>query len=243
MVNIKGKLSDAIFDNQPSVLEKLLFKKPSLINCTLDKSQVTLLIKAVSLRRSNIVKLLLNCQNIDLDRQNVSGETAAMRAAKFGYLEILKQLSMAGCDLRIEDYQKKNALDYAMIYGQFKTAKFLVAQNLKLKDDLFYRNAQSKFARIKVDVSKMRLLLSETIELRRNQMFSEIYRPTNHFSQVSRNRDGQNGSNSDADEESNRRQQRDFQVLYQTRDNHIDLSGTSAPIRQVSFLVNNNVRI
>ena len=160
-----GKLDDAIFNNSKSTVKKLLTKTPSLINCRLNKIQVTPLIKAVSLNRGEIVSILLEKKEIHLNQQTFSGETASTRAAKFGYIQSLKKLTEAGSDLRIEDKEERNALDYSMIYGQFETAQFLLDQGLSLKSDSFYQKFKMSFSGVRVNFSKMREMLNQKQEL------------------------------------------------------------------------------
>ena len=169
----QGKLNDAIFHNQEHLVEKILIKKPKLINYPLNHTNVTPLIKAVSLNRFNIVKLLLRNQDINLNKQTVSGETAVTRAAKFGYLEILKELVDAGSNLRIEDKKSRNALDFAMVYGKFKIAHYLLDKGLQLKDDIFYKNSELNFSGIKINIPKMRLLLYKSQKSENANSFSD----------------------------------------------------------------------
>ena len=165
-----GNLSDAIFYNQPDQVERILEANPELANSFFDRQQTSFpLMKAVSLNRAQIVKLLLQRETVDVNLQSDSGETAATRAAKFGFLGILSQLHEAGCDLAREDKKNRNALDFAVLHGKYNCAQLAYNTGMDLKSDEFYEKHRSNFGNMEVNVTRMREMLQVGVQVEQSE--------------------------------------------------------------------------
>lgn len=184
MGSAHGKLSLAISDNDSLKVEKLLHKKPSIVNTPLNKTGTSALIKAVSLNRAGIVSLLLESPHIEVNKQTKSGETALIKAAKFGHFDLVKKLIGAGSKVDLEDRLGRNCLDFAMLYGRFQECRFLMARGMRLKPEQFYRKFELDFSGKKVNFFKMRVLLTSGIKMDAGAVEQEIFVPSSHSSLV-----------------------------------------------------------
>jgi hypothetical protein len=172
------KLSNAIYENNEPKVKKLLNKYPEIVDSALNESGTSPLMMAVSLDRISIVRFMLNKFDVDLDKQTFDGETAAIKAAKFNHLDILKELVKAGCDLESEDVRNRNCLDFAMLYGNVEVCKFLVRNNMELKNKEFYQRFEIDFSGRMVNFSRMRELIKNVKDLREKHLHEEINVPT-----------------------------------------------------------------
>jgi hypothetical protein len=166
MGNSKGKLTDAIYYNLPEQVTQILNTNPDLLNQFLDSYQTSYpLIKAVSLNRGKIVAQLLEYSDIKINMSTSTGETPIMRAAKFGLSPLLIKLHNKGADLRMEDKEGRNALDYAIIYGKFNCAKYIYKHEVELKTDDFYNQHKQNFGDVEVDLDRVREMLQSGVEV------------------------------------------------------------------------------
>lgn len=80
------------------------------------------LINAASKNRTNLIRSILNNIDIDLEYQNIDGNTALMLAARYGNVEAVELLLMHGAQADIKNYKNETAYDIAMARGNKETA-------------------------------------------------------------------------------------------------------------------------
>lgn len=80
------------------------------------------LINAASKNRTNLIKSILNNIDLDLEYQNIDGNTALMLSARYGNVEAIELLLEHGAKTDITNYKNETAYDIAMIKGKSEAA-------------------------------------------------------------------------------------------------------------------------
>ncbi len=88
-----------------------------------NEAQYTLLSISIKMGASKCFEYLLNQETIELNK-TCGGKTAAQYTAKYGKLEMLKQLKKAGANLS-NTINDKSVLDYAKKYKQEEIITYL----------------------------------------------------------------------------------------------------------------------
>lgn len=98
---------------------------PDQINACYEVNEATYTLLAVSIKMNAFKCLshLISQENIDLNK-TCGGKTAAQYTAKYGNLEMLKQLKEAGADFS-NKINGRSVLDYAKKYKQKEIVKYL----------------------------------------------------------------------------------------------------------------------
>ena len=80
------------------------------------------LINAASKNRTSLIKSILNNINLNLEYQNIDGNTALMLAARNGNVEAIELLLEHGARTDITNYKNETAYDIAMIMEKDEAA-------------------------------------------------------------------------------------------------------------------------
>ncbi len=94
------------------------------------KKNATPLMQASYVGSLNVVDLFIEHQ-VDMNYQNINGETALIYAAKAGRSTVVKKLINSSADVNLEDNTGKTALHWACVEGDATTIQFLLDASLK----------------------------------------------------------------------------------------------------------------
>ena len=135
------------------------------VDATVGWGRKTALIHASEQGQMEIVKLLIE-NNADLNIQDNYGETALMRAAWWGYTEIVKLLLIENkADLNITDNYGKTALMKAAYKGQTEIIKLLVANNADLNIKASYGETALIYNVMRGQTEIVKLLIENKADL------------------------------------------------------------------------------
>ncbi len=114
---------------------ELLLARGSSVNEREPKYQDSALNRAATHGCTDVVARLLQDKDIDVDHQDVDGDTALIGAAGNGHTKIVTLLLDAGADPTLENSDGNNALAQARVQGARHTRALLERQGSKLDPD------------------------------------------------------------------------------------------------------------
>jgi len=114
-----------------------------------DLDACTPLQEAAFYGHEDIVKYLLDQDDMDMDKRNAQGRTALHRAVYKNHFNIVQILVKSGADINLLDNNRRTALHWASFFGHLQIAELLVDNGaiLEVKDKVNY--AAEDIARIK----------------------------------------------------------------------------------------------
>ena len=140
-VDINTQLLDAIQQEKPRVVRRLLDSEanpntqgvqsqtPLILACTIQDSIV----------RKTIVDLLLK-KGADVNLQDMSGQSALIKAVLLDDIDTFSTLKENDCDVSLVDCDGNNALCYAAMQGNNDIVRKLVHESLRRKLEIDHQN-------------------------------------------------------------------------------------------------------
>eukprot|EP00485_Elphidium_margaritaceum_P004960 CAMPEP_0202691088 /NCGR_PEP_ID=MMETSP1385-20130828/5900_1 /ASSEMBLY_ACC=CAM_ASM_000861 /TAXON_ID=933848 /ORGANISM="Elphidium margaritaceum" /LENGTH=1286 /DNA_ID=CAMNT_0049346437 /DNA_START=228 /DNA_END=4088 /DNA_ORIENTATION=- len=113
-------------EQEPAVPQVL--RQPTTAAADVDWDMI---LKAIQEHKSTLIKNMITAKNIGINAQNPeNGKTLLIYAVIVGDIDLVRTICNFGADVKVQDNEKMDALQYAMKYGRYKITEMIYYRTL-----------------------------------------------------------------------------------------------------------------